>query len=471
MTAASLDRLADALHRAMLLSLPWIGVGTVHLLLGVDIGAGVQPAYVLLGVGLALRAAAQWRRGRAAGALRPPRGAVAAAGLLMAAVLLSAFGVALERSLLATPGQAWWRYAKQTVQLAVMLAFFLEIAAWTRGEQRWRSTARWLAAGIALQVAYGAWQAWSFHHPHELFRIAERAVTSNPAILAGSTELHLGDRMVGLPRLRGMAAEPLYLGNYLLVALPVALVGLRGRDRAALAVSGLLLLAATWSRGAYLGLGAAVVTGAVLWLRVRPRGGGAGVGAGRARRSSAAVRWFGVGLGLVVVAVAMVVVVAGPEALSWPWARLQQTFSPRDWSNLTRYFSMQAAWRGFLLSPLVGVGWGQYGYHFALLVDPLGLQSQFTWPVAGSIPLLVLCETGLAGLGAVVVVAVQTLRTLLRRARPRAGAVWLVAAAAAAAGCSFQLLTFSQYNLPHVWVAWGLLAAALREEIAPEVAA
>jgi hypothetical protein len=37
----------------------------------------------------------------------------------------------------------------------------------------------------------------------------------------------------------------------------------------------------------------------------------------------------------------------------------------------------------------------------------------------------------------------------------------LVASAAAAAGVWGQLLTFSQYNLPHIWVALGLLMAAL----------
>ena len=61
---------------------------------------------------------------------------------------------------------------------------------------------------------------------------------------------------------------------------------------------------------------------------------------------------------------------------------------------------MQAAWRAFALSPVVGIGWGQFGWHFPALVDPAGLQAMFTWPVVANFPLLVLCETGLIGFAA-----------------------------------------------------------------------
>ena len=50
----------------------------------------------------------------------------------------------------------------------------------------------------------------------------ERVFTSNPAILAGSEELYLDGHFRGVPRLRGTACEPLYLGNYLLLVLPLA---------------------------------------------------------------------------------------------------------------------------------------------------------------------------------------------------------------------------------------------------------
>jgi hypothetical protein len=90
----------------------------------------------------------------------------------------------------------------------------------------------------------------------------------------------------------------------------------------------------------------------------------------------------------------LVALIAGGDAWLYPVRRLVQSLDRGDWSNLTRLYSMQAAWRAFLLSPVVGVGWGQFAFHFPLLVDPLGLQSQFTWPVVNNVPLLVLCETG-----------------------------------------------------------------------------
>ena len=39
----------------------------------------------------------------------------------------------------------------------------------------------------------------------------------------------------------------------------------------------------------------------------------------------------------------------------------------------------------------------------------------------------------------------------------------LLAAIVSAAGVLFQLLTFSQFNLPHIWVALGLLLAILAD--------
>ena len=158
--------------------------------------------------------------------------------------------------------------------------------------------------------------------------------------------------------------------------------------------------------------------------------------------------------------------IAGGDAWQYPLRRVAQSLDGGDWSNLTRLYSMQAAWRAFLLSPVVGVGWGQFAFHFPLLVDPLGLQSQFTWPVVNNVPLLVLCETGLArpGGGGLAGLAGRPLDLAIAWPRgTRATRARLAAIAAATLAIAVQLLTFSQYNLPHIWVAPGLLLAALRE--------
>jgi hypothetical protein len=162
---------------------------------------------------------------------------------------------------------------------------------------------------------------------------------------------------------------------------------------------------------------------------------------------------------------------AGWEPVLLPARRLAQTFSANDWSNLTRLYSMQAAWRAFTLSPMVGIGWGQFGWHFPTLVDPAGLQAMFTWPVVANFPLLVLCETGLLGSVALFFCGGGLLRTVVRCRRVLSASSgvkrhpWLPVGALAVAGMAIaiQTMTFAQYNLPHAWVALGLLMAALLE--------
>ncbi len=132
---------------------------------------------------------------------------------------------------------------------------------------------------------------------------------------------------------------------------------------------------------------------------------------------------------------------------------------------------MQAAWRCFLAAPWTGVGWGQFGFHFPLLVDPMGLQSQFAWPVANNVALKILGETGAPGLAAFGAGVLVTVRRAWRALRvgdaPRSDAhLRVVAAVVAVAGVWSQLLTFSQDNLPHIWVALGMLLAATEGALA-----
>jgi len=99
----------------------------------------------------------------------------------------------------------------------------------------------------------------------------------------------------------------------------------------------------------------------------------------------------------------------------------------------------------------------------------LGLQSQFTWPVVNNFYLEILCETGVVGLAAFAVFLGTLVRGLLARLGDREldseQAAVLVLVGMAFAGVWGQMLTFSQYNLPHIWLTLGLLWAASR---APE---
>ncbi|MBK8166016.1 MAG: O-antigen ligase family protein [bacterium] len=429
-------------------TLPWVGADLIILLTGRDAGAGLQPSWLL--------AAGAWlAAGRPRHRWRVPTVWRRVALLAGAAVLVSGAG------LVVAPAPVGWdlalvRFLKQILQLAVMAMFMAWPVVHLVGSREWKRTAQWLVAGALLQAAYGALQQVSGAEPLPLLAALDAVFTSNPSILSGSTMLYVGDRFVDVPRLRGTACEPLYLGNYLLLVLPMlVLTGWRRRWRlSAAAVLGLLLLL-TWSRGAWLGAGAAWVVAA--WWG--PRGAASAPATPRHRWR----RWVA-GLagasGLILLAMA-----AGWEEAGLPLRRLAQSFSHHDWSNLTRLYSVQAAWRAWLLSPVVGIGWGQFGWHFPALVDPTGLQAMFTWPVVGNLPLLILCETGLAGAAALIWAAAGLARGVVRARRELRSAEGqrVGACAIAATGIAVQYLSFSQYNLAHAWVALGLLATALLE--------
>jgi hypothetical protein len=432
------------LWRATLLTLPWVGADLISLVSGRDAGAGLQPAWLLM----AALWLCSWRRTDWRCVPRRWRWWFAGAAV---AVGVSGLGLVVVPADIG-PGAAWARFAKQGIQLAIMAAF----AAWpllhVRGSSAWRLTARWLVAGALLQVAYGLLQEVSFFRPLPLLAALEKVFTSNPSILSGSGQLYVGDRFLAVPRLRGTACEPLYLGNYLLLALPLVFVtGWRRLGRAAAVVALLALLLLTWSRGAWLGAVGGVL--ATVWLAWPQMG----------QRTLALARRRDVLAVTALVAVAVVVAaMAGWEPVLLPLRRLAQTFSTQDWSNLTRLYSLQAAWRAFCLSPVCGIGWGQFGWHFPALVDPAGLQAMFTWPVVANFPMLVLCETGLIGFGVMMVAGTGLCRDVARR-RARGATAVLVAIGAACAAIAIQSMTFSQYNLAHAWVAVGLLGASVLE--------
>lgn len=436
-------RLENGATLLLLALSPWIGLGLVQALGGVDLGAGLQPAYLLLILAWSGRLLRSGPRALVADLLsRHSR--LWLFGL--AALLLSGIGVQTVVGT-ATAVEAWSRFARQLIQWLLMAGFALHLEAWLRDESgRTAQAIRALACGVLFQVFYGVGQAVHFYRPTAFFAALERVFTSNPAILSGSEELYLGRDFVGVPRLRGTACEPLYLGNFLLFALPW-LVWRARRDGWALAaaVGGLLLLGATWSRGAWLaGCAGGVAGAAVLWTSgVRP--------------SRRGLWWIAGGGGLALVAFLLL---GGDALLQLLARRIAQSFSGEDWSNLTRVYSMQAAWRAFLAAPWTGVGWGQFAFHFPLLVDPMGLQSQFSWPVVNNYPLKVLCETGVVGFAAFVGgVVVLVRRGWLARFQPQPGR--LAAATAALTGTWLQLFTFSQYNLPHIWLAVGFYAAVV----------
>jgi O-antigen ligase len=445
-------RAASILYGISLFTMPWCGVGTLKVVTGRDWGFGLQPSWIFLAaaVGFSVLAAGPSRFWPRSG---QQRSVALWLTLSMAAVLVSGAGIWLAPSGEAA-GIAWGRFGRQVVQLLIMIMFLAWSALWIRGRERWQFTLRWLLAGALAQLAYALLQQWHYYLPGPVLPALESVFTSNPAILSGSEELYLGDTFRHVPRLRGTMCEPLYLGNYLLLLLPWAIWARRWWPRAsALGAGLLLLLVLTWSRGAWFGLAGQATLLLILLLAHRSRAGRGRLGAMPGPR----LLWPA--------AVILVAMLAGLVFSDWalfrfPRERFLQTFSSTDWSNLTRIYSMQAAWRAFLLSPLLGVGWGQYAFHFPALVDPQGLQSQFTWPVVNNFPLKVLCETGLVGFLTFLLAAARWLAAGWRQALCRGWEHPALPALVGVTGVWMQTLTFSQYNLPHIWLAAGLLIAA-----------
>lgn len=470
-----LGRSATFFYGAALVTLPWAGIGLLKILTGRDWGGGLQPSWFFLALAMICLTLDKLQAGTLKADLSSSLPAsvrrwwlIGVAGIFLS-ILLSLGGLWLAPSG-ESLGGVMGRFGKQTAQLIIMMCFTAWPALWTRGRRRWSWTIRMLLIGGLIQFAYGMVQGVDYYAGLPGFAWLDGVCTSNPSIFSGSGELYLGDAFRNVPRLRGTACEPLYLGNYLLFLLPLTLVPVwSARKRRLIASVLLVLLLGTWSRGAWLGLVIQVVAGSVLVF-------GCGRRSGEDSTLWSFRRWK-FRLGIVVIMLVMIPVagwVAGWESLMFPYRRLAQTFSSQDWSNLTRLYSMQAAWRAFLLSPVVGIGWGQFGWHFPLLVDPMGLQSQFTWPVVNNYPLLVLCETGLVGFGVfaawwmgLVRACHSSWKRLCRLVRDQAEflpVLWiLVGVSLSTLGVWSQMLTFSQYNLPHIWVAPGLVLAIIAD--------
>ncbi|HKK72625.1 MAG TPA: O-antigen ligase family protein [Candidatus Krumholzibacteria bacterium] len=445
--ARSMERWAQA----GLVLAPWAGVGLVQATTGRALGAGVQPAYPVLLVVIVLAAIDVLRHEPARDhepAHEPDR-----TGLWLVAVALGWTALSTAslwtRDVVGLAGDApWSKGLKQTVLLAFFAAAALAYAQVVR-RAGWRGLERAASIGLAIAVLAGLVQAVTFHLQIPGSSWLERLSSSNPSIAAGSAELYLGDRFVGIPRMRGPFPEPLHFGSYLVAVLPVTLAAAvvsRGTGRVARAVLGalgLLCLVMTFSRGAW--VGAATVAGLVAVAMLT------------GRLPAPDRRLLALGL----VAIVVLGAVAWPVLTGVGWhevpgivaQRVAQSAVGHDMSNLTRFWSWGVAWELFREHPIHGVGFGGFGFWYFERAPEGGGAAHFGWPVTNSLPLQLLAETGLIGL----VLWLGCLGPALRRlvpvgSRPSAAAV---VAACAIAGVLVQLLTFSQWDLPHLWMLFG----------------
>ncbi len=454
---------SDVLFGGCLFTLPWVGMGVIHFFTGRDLGGGLQPSWVFLAFALTVLTLKSspsvgfFRSGLIFKRLPPPLVLITLG--TFGAVLFSALGIFWAPSL-ETLTSGTGRWAKQLVQLVIMFSFFWWATLWVRGTRRWQFTLDFLFLGAAFQVFYSLFQGMDFYLTMPWFSSFEKVFTSNPSILSGSERLYLNNVLQEIPRFRGTVCEPLYLGNYLLMVWPFLLVWRRPLIvKLFMGSFLLLLLLLTWSRGAWLGgvgqfflIGVFFLTGRIKNLSAN---------------SSMSPRKKRKYLPLVLTVLVLSLPAVDHLTGGLIFHRLSGTFNNQDWSNLTRLYSMKAAWLAFLQSPVVGIGWGQFAFHFPLLVDPMGLQSQFSWPVVNNFPLQILCETGSIGfitfIGSGFLLFLMVRRRLSANFRSITSMSMVFPAAVGVWGVWIQMLSFSQYNLPHIWIGLGLLLSALVE--------
>lgn len=429
--------------QAGLVLAPWAGVGLVQTTTGHTLGAGVQPVYPVLLVLIAMAAVDVVRGERST--LGPRFWLVAGALAWTALSTVSLW----TRDVVGLAGDVpWSKGLKQTVLLGFFAASALAYAHVAR-RVGWRGLERAASVGLAVAVLAGLVQTFDFHLRIPGSTWLEQLTSSNPSIASGSAELYLGDRFVGIPRMRGPFPEPLHFGSYLVAVVPITLaaaVASRGAARVwrlVLAALGLLCLVLTFSRGAW--AGGAAVAGLVVLAMITGR-------------LPAPDRRLLVGA---LVTVVVVGVVAWPLLTGVGWdevpgivaQRVAQSGAGHDMSNLTRFWSWGVAWDLFRDHPIHGVGFGGFGFWYFERAPEGAGAAHFGWPVSNSLPLQLLAETGLVGLLLWLGCLAPALRRLVPAGErpPVAGMV----AACAIAGVVVHLLTFSQWDLPHLWMLFG----------------
>ena len=203
----------------------------------------------------------------------------------------------------------------------------------------------------------------------------------------------------GLVRPIGSISNPNLLGALCIVLLPLALANwldaksrLLRRAYGAFLVVVVLMLAITFSRGAWLGTGAMALTFGLFWLRMQ---GVDSLAAARGRWQELPRRQqrliLGAGLGLFAVLAGLFVFLLASLNIAGRGAEYRTGL----W---------ECAWQMFAQQPLIGQGIFTYGYHQAPC-QSIPPQQPHSHP--HSLPLLVLAELGLVGgvIGAATIVA------------------------------------------------------------------
>lgn len=272
-----------------------------------------------------------------------------------------------------------------------------------------------------------------------------------PNTLTGLRELYT-KVVFGFPRVQATALEPLYLANFLIIPLSLAIAyavrslpQFRTRLYAAVIGLGTVVLILTLARGGYLGFAASlmVLFVASLYKFLRP-----------------AMVMAGLGI-IIVLAVGIGGLFRfsnlGQKSIDITTTHFTQI--TEDASTLDRFGSFQDAVNAFEQYPWTGVGVGNYGpwtAHYPNQLPPDG------WRIVNNEPLEILAETGVIGLLSSLLLGVllfwRTVQAIFMTKNTFLRAT-LVGLLAAGTGIVVQYQFFSTLYIMHIWVLFGFMIA------------
>ena len=257
----------------------------------------------------------------------------------------------------------------------------------------------------------------------------------------------------GFPRIQSTALEPLYFGNYLLIASGLLIVAVLRNFRSRFALWALIpLLTVVWltvSRGAMVALAVCLTIGlgaALARKRLRQAGSLVGV----------ILVSIGLAYGLLYLGTHFVIRSKTSQSSHAIANYTKQTTNVSQGDSaegraMTRKLAVQA----FAEQPVLGIGPGNFG-SYAARKQPERFGEGGA--IVNNEPLELLAETGVLGTLCLVVFVVALTRASIRLAKDGAmDYVWIYGLLLALLGILLQYQTFSTLYIMHIWVAIGLL--------------
>lgn len=366
----------------------------------------------------------------------------------------------------------WWKSIKQVLQLLIAFASFACPLLYVDSPGKLAESIRLYAAGMLASILYGSLEMLHYQGIDTMVfsALAQAAHLGTFFGDADKPNLVYLPSLQGFPRLRLLASEPSMAGDYLLSVLPfVGLCALgRGRLRWRVILGlGLVLMLLTFSVGSWIALGIAVPVAMCMLLRYRAH----------------ASRLLAGAFVVTLLAVSVTTVSSGTSSLlAVPYDVLARlTKSDTDISVSGRVLENQTAWKMFVDYPLLGVGVGNWVFHYPtrmmdvpttyVYLHKQTSESGFNRSSGiNNLFLRMLCETGIVGAGFFCAMLIAVLRTAynVTRAHPSLAALG-VGLMAAALAIIIHFNSLSAFDKRYWWFVFGIVAAAGRLYVRREV--